>query len=138
MTTRTRTLWMLGCLASFALGACTAHPPKPDGAIGKVTPQMRSGSNELRTYRVAEWIAPDDRTLIVTAVDRSLFEARFKGGCGGLRLVDTIAFVFQGAPQVDRYSGVVLPDGTRCPFASFTPLVTAPAHPGGHSPEGNP
>ena len=40
---------------------------------GKVTPQMRSGSNELRTYQLLDWIAPDDRTLIVNSVDRSLY-----------------------------------------------------------------
>ena len=123
---KTRTLWLLGWLAPLALGACTTHSPKAAATDGKVTPQMRSGSNELHTYLVEDWVAPDDRTLIVNAVDRSLFEGRFKAKCTGLRLVDTIAFIVQTPPQVEKYQGVVLPDGTRCAFTSFTRLVTTP------------
>jgi hypothetical protein len=88
---------------------------------------MRSGSTELRTYQLVDWIAPDDRTLIVNSVDRSLFRARFKHQCTGLRLVDTIAFIVQTPPQVEKYQGVVLPNGTRCAFTSVTRLETAPA-----------
>jgi len=95
---------------------------------GKVTPQMRSGSTELRTYQLVDWIAPDDRTLLVNSVDRSLFRARFKRQCTGLRLVDTIAFIVQTPPQIEKYEGVVLPDGTRCAFTSITRIETAPAH----------
>jgi hypothetical protein len=85
---------------------------------------MRSGSTELRAYQIADWIAPDDRTLILNAMDRSLYEGRFRGRCTGLRLVDTIAFIIPGPQQADRYSGVVLPDGRRCTFKSFTRLAT--------------
>jgi hypothetical protein len=123
---KTRTLWTFGWLASAALVACASHPTKVPDAAGKVTPQMRSGSTELRTYQATEWVAPDDRTLIVNAVDRSLYRARFKGQCAGLRLVDTIAFIVQAPPQVDKYEGVVLPDGTRCTFTSITRLDTGP------------
>jgi len=126
---KTRTLRMLGWLAPLALAACAAHESKPAAAVtaGKVTPQMRSGSAELRTYQVDDWIAPDDRTLLVNAADRSLFRASFRGRCAGLRLVDTIAFIVQTPPQVDKYEGIVLPNGTRCTFTTFTRLVTAPA-----------
>jgi hypothetical protein len=133
---KTRTLWTLGWLAPAVLVACATNHPKAAGTAGKVTPQMRSGSNELRTYQLLEWIAPDDRTLIVNGVDRSLYRARFKGQCTGLRLVDTIAFIVQTPPQVDKYEGVVLPDGTRCAFTSITRLETgiAPSAPGTSSP----
>jgi hypothetical protein len=94
---------------------------------GKVTPQMRSGSTELRTYQLLDWIAPDDRTLLVNSLDRSLFRASFKGQCTGLRLVDTLAFIVQTPPQIEKYQGVVLPNGTRCAFTSITRLETAPA-----------
>jgi hypothetical protein len=124
---KTRTLWTLGWLIPAALVACATNHPKAADTAGKVTPQMRSGSNELRTYQLVEWIAPDDRTLIVNSVDRSLYRARFKGQCTGLRLVDTIAFIVQTPPQVDKYEGVVLPDGTRCAFTSITRLETGPA-----------
>jgi hypothetical protein len=88
---------------------------------------MRSGSPELRAYQVTDWIAPDDRTLVVNGVDRSLFEARFRGGCAGLRLANSIAFIIPTGAALNDYSGIVLPEGTHCPFASFTRLVTSPA-----------
>jgi hypothetical protein len=120
----TRTSWILGWWVPLALGACVTQQPKPQDSVGKVSPQMRSGSTELRAYQIADWIAPDDRTLILNAMDRSLYEGRFRGQCTGLRLVDTIAFIIPGPQQADRYSGVVLPDGRRCTFKSFTRLTT--------------
>jgi Family of unknown function (DUF6491) len=126
---KTLNMWNLGWLvpAAAALVACATHHPKEPATTGKVTPQMRSGSNELRTYQMVDWIAPDDRTLIVNSVDRSLFRARFKGQCEGLRLVDTIAFIVQTPPQIEKYEGVVLPDGKRCVFTSITRLDTSSA-----------
>jgi hypothetical protein len=125
---KTRTLWMLGCLAPLALVACAAGGhPKAAAAAGKITPQLRSGSNELRTYLLEGWIAPDDHTLVLNAVDRSLFEGRFKSQCTGLRLVSTIAFITPTPPQVDKYEGIVLPDGKRCAFTSLTRLDTSTA-----------
>jgi hypothetical protein len=123
---KTLTVWRFGWLAPAALLACASNHPQVTATAAKVTPQMRSGSKELRAYQLVDWIAPDDRTLIVNSVDRSLFRARFKGQCTGLRLVDTIAFIVQTPPQVEKYEGVVLPDGTRCAFTSITRLDTAP------------
>jgi hypothetical protein len=117
----------LGWLLPAALAACAANHPQVAVPDGKVTPQMRPGSTELRTYQLVDWIAPDDRTLLVNSVDRSLFRARFKHQCTGLRLVDTIAFIVQTPPQIEKYQGVVLPNGTRCAFTSVTRLDTAPA-----------
>jgi len=113
--------WLLPALL---LAACGTNPPKSAAAATKVTPQLRSGSSELRAYQLLDWIAPDDRTLIVNSVDRSLFKAQFRRQCTGLRLVDTIAFIVPTPPQVEKYEGVVLPDGTRCVFASITRLET--------------
>ena len=115
----------LGWLLPAVLVACATHHPQVVATAGKVTPQMRPGSTELRTYQLADWIAPDDRTLIVNSVDRSLFRARFKRQCTGLRLVDTIAFIVQTPPQIEKYQGVVLPNGTRCAFTSVTRIETA-------------
>src|SRR6201996_3668111 len=142
---KTRTVWMLGWLVPLTLVACatnsqsrapaspvaTASPATPAApaatgdATGKVTPQLRSGSNELRTFSVDTWIAPDDHTLILDAVDRSLFQGRFKSPCTGLRLVNTIAFIIPTPPEVDKYQGVVLPDGKRCSFTSLTRVDTS-------------
>jgi hypothetical protein len=119
-------MWRLGWLLPAALAACAANHPQVAATAGKVTPQMRPGSTELRTYQLLDWIAPDDRTLLVNSLDRSLFRARFKRQCTGMRLVDTIAFIVQTPPQVEKYQGVVLPNGTRCEFTSLTKLETAP------------
>ncbi|HEY6483473.1 MAG TPA: hypothetical protein VIY54_08085 [Steroidobacteraceae bacterium] len=110
--------------AVLALAGCLSGPsPAP---AGKLTPQMRSESNELRIYQIADWIAPDDRTLILHSLDHSLLEGRFRGQCTGLRLADTIAFVVPSPPAGMQYTGIVLPDGRRCNFRSLTRLV-APA-----------
>lgn len=117
------------CLIGLGLAGCAARQPQLALPAGKVTPQMGSSSSELHNYQIADWVAPDDKTLIVSAVDRSLFEARFKRRCDGLRTVDTIAFILQDTPQVDKYPGIVLPDGSRCAFSSVTRLLptSAPA-----------
>jgi hypothetical protein len=117
---------------AVTVAACAMHQPQPAQIAGKVSPQMRSGSTELRAYQIRDWIAPDDRTLILNATDRSLYEGRFKGQCTGLRLVDTIAFVVPGPQQADRYSGVMLPDGRRCTFRSFTRLSAPPPEDDSH------
>jgi Family of unknown function (DUF6491) len=123
---KTRIVWMLGGLAVF-LAACATDQSKSSVAPGTVTAQMRSGSNELRTYQILDWIAPDDRTLLVSSMDRSLFRAGFKHPCTGLRLVDTIAFIVPTPPQVEKLEGVVLPDGKRCELDSITRLEMAPS-----------
>jgi hypothetical protein len=125
---KTPIVWRLSWLLPAALVACAANHPQVAATAEKVTPQMRPGSTELRTYQLVDWIAPDDQTLIVNSVDRSLFRARFKRQCTGLRLVDTIAFIVQTPPQVEKYQGVVLPNGTRCAFTSVTRLETASEH----------
>src|ERR1700761_2495965 len=123
---KTRILWTLGWLVPLSLAACATNShPKAAATSGKVTPQLRSGSNELRTFAVDTWIAPDDHTLILDGVDRSLFEGRFKSPCTGLRLVNTIAFIIPTPPEVDKYQGVVLPDGKRCSFTSLTRVDTS-------------
>ena len=123
---KTRTVWTFGWLLPALLVACATDHPKAPAAAGKVTPQMRSGSNEMRSYQLLEWIAPDDHNLIVNAADRSLYRARFKRQCTGLRSVDTVAFLVVTPPQVDKYEGIVLPDGTRCVFTSLMKLDTGP------------
>ncbi len=125
---KTLLVWTFGLLAALLAASCATERPHSAAVSGTVTPQMRSGSNELRTYQIVDWIAPDDRNLIVNSVDRSLYRARFKSPCTGLRLVNTIAFIVRTPPQVEKYEGVVLPDGKRCEFASITRLETAPSH----------
>jgi hypothetical protein len=121
-------------LATLTLAGCASHSARSGAAAaaaaagpGKLTPQMRSGSAELRAWQIQDWIAPDDRTLVVNAVDRSLFRARFKGRCNGVRLADTVSFIVVDSSRFDRYAGIVLTDGTRCEFASVTRINTGVA-----------
>ena len=37
----------------------------------------------------------------------------------GLKFTDTIAFVTRGERTVDRFAGIMLPDGSRCYFKTF-------------------
>src|SRR5579872_2427073 len=115
----------LAWLAPLVLAACAGHSVKPSAGTS-VSPQLRSSGSELRTYQILNWVAPDDRTLLLTALNHSLFQARFRRRCPGLQLADTIAFSVPSPPQVEKYSGIVLPDGTVCAFAALTPLVSTP------------
>ena len=125
MKTLSRPL-LAGWLATLLLGGCVADSAKTPAVNGKVTPQMRSGSAELRAYQLMDWIAPDDRTMVVNTADRSLYSAHFKGRCNGVRQADTVAFIIPEAAQFDKYAGIVLPDGTHCAFGAITKISTAP------------
>jgi hypothetical protein len=124
---KTRIVRRLAWLVPAVLSACATNHPSTGAPAGTVTPQMRSGSGELRTYKLIDWIAPDDRTLIMNSVDRALFRVQFKRQCTGMRQVDTIAFIVQMPPQIEKYQAVVLPNGTRCVITSITRLEAAPA-----------
>jgi hypothetical protein len=110
-------------LAMLALAGCAStSPEESDGS--DLTPQMAADSAELQTYRIRSWSAPDDRTLIVEALDGTRYRAEMLAPCFGLDFATRIGFVNRGLNQVDRFAGVVLPDGTRCSFRSFNEIVT--------------
>ncbi len=119
---KTSTLTTAAALAALALARCASTPAESDGS--DVTPQMAADSAELQTYRIRNWSAPDDRTLIVEALDGTRYRAEMLGPCFGLNFATRIGFVNRGLNQVDRFAGVVLPDGTRCAFRSFNEIVT--------------
>jgi hypothetical protein len=109
-------------LAAMALAGCAGTPEESGGA--DVTPQMAADSAELQTYRIRSWSAPNDRTLIVEALDGTRYKAELLAPCFGLDFANRIGFVNRGINQLDRFAGVVLPDGTRCSFRSFNEIVT--------------
>lgn len=109
-------------LAALALGGCAASTPESEAS--DVTPQMARDSAELQTYRIRSWSAPDDKTLIVEAVDGTKYKAELLGTCFGLSYTTRLGFVNRGINQIDRFAGIVLPDGTRCSFRSFDEIVT--------------
>jgi hypothetical protein len=87
---------------------------------------MGQNDAELQTYRIREWSAPNDKSLLVKSLDGSTERADFLGPCTGLRFSNTIGFVTRGANELDKYSGIVLSDGTRCTFRSFQRLAFEP------------
>lgn len=109
-------------VAALTLGGCAST--QPEGEPSDITPQMAPDSAELMTYRIRSWSAPDDRTLIVEALDGTRYKAELLATCFGLSYATRLGFVNRGINQIDRFAGVVLPDGTRCSFRSFNKIVT--------------
>jgi hypothetical protein len=112
----------IAALAALALAGCAST--REESSAADVTPQMAADSAELQTYRIRSWSAPDDRTLIVEALDGTRYKAELLAPCFGLNFANRIGFVNRGINQLDRFAGVVLPDGTRCSFRSFNEIVT--------------
>jgi hypothetical protein len=110
-------------LAALALAGCATSAQDPESS--ELTPQMGRDSAELQSYRIRNWSAPDDKTLIVESVDGTKYKAELLGTCFGLNFANRLAFQNRGGfNQIDRFSGVVLPDGTRCSFSSFEEIIT--------------
>ena len=114
-----RSLAICVALAVLFAGGCAATSHQQD-----VTPQLTSNDARLQTYRIRNWSIQSDNTLIVEGVDRRRYQATFLGPCTGLRFATRLSFVTRGTNQLDRFSGIVLPDGTRCSFSSFQEIVT--------------
>lgn len=131
-------------LAATLLGACAANRPPAEAnataasATGgdqgetSITELMGHRDARLETYRIDDWSAPSDESLIVKSLDGSQYRATFMGHCYGLRFAETIGFVTRGTSSLDHFSGIVLPDGTRCTFKSFEPGGPAGSHAAEH------
>jgi hypothetical protein len=106
------------------LGACASKGPrKPSAAAQAATAEVAASSVQLARFRIRDWSAPNDHTVIVVADDGTRYRAETMGPCLGLDFANRLAFVNKGGfEQVDRYSSVVLGDGTRCAFQSFDKL----------------
>ena len=73
----------------------------------------------VQGYRIDDWKALSSDSLIIRTNDGKRYRATLMGKCLGLRFTDTIAFVTRGERSVDRYAGIMLPDGSRCYFKTF-------------------
>lgn len=74
----------------------------------------------LASHQIDDWSAPNDTTLYITTKDGSVYRATFMGEqCFGLRYAHEVSFVTHGINQLDRFSGIRLPDGTQCMFRTF-------------------
>ena len=121
---KSHSVWVAGTPFVFALtlAGCVTNAPSLNSGNGLPTAQENA---ELPSYRIRSWSAPNDRTLIVESYDGTRYQAEMLGPCLGLGFSNRLGFVNRGGfQQVDRFSGVVLADGTRCTFQSFNKLVT--------------
>ena len=90
------------------------------------TAPVTKPSSGVQRFRIKDWSAPDDHTLIITTNDGTKYRAETLGPCNGLAFTTRVGFVNRGNfNQIDRTSSVVLADGTRCPFQSFDEIRSA-------------
>ena len=73
----------------------------------------------VQGYRIEDWKALSSESLVLRTNDGRRYRATLMGKCIGLRQTDTIAFVTRGERTVDRFAGIMLPDGTRCYFKTL-------------------
>jgi hypothetical protein len=124
-TMRSHSLWAPGLLVSLALAGCTTNGPRSDPTYENANLQSRGGDAEILSYRIRNWSAPNDHTLILEGADGQQYKAETLGPCFGLGHASRLGFANRGGfQQIDRFSSVVLPDGTRCSFHSFTKIVS--------------
>lgn len=126
---RSHSLWVPGLLVGLALAGCAANGPRaanPHDEDASLT--RRVADSELLSYRIRNWTAPNDHTLIIEGVDGQQYRAQTLGPCFGLDFASRLGFANRGGfQQIDRFSSVVLPDGTRCSFQSFDKVVSPAA-----------
>ena len=117
------------CLTPLILVGCaTKHPESQDvrdQADAKAAAAATRASNGVMRYRIHDWTAVNDHTLIIATADGTKFKAETLGPCPGLDFTNRVGFVNRGGfNQIDRTSSVVLADGTRCPIQSFDVVRT--------------
>jgi hypothetical protein len=111
-------------LALLTLAACTSS------SVGKagqredlINAPIAEPGAQVQRFRIRDWSAPNDHTIVIVADDGTRYRAETMGPCLGLDFTNQVAFVNRGGfQQIDRFSSVVLGDGTRCAFQSFDKL----------------
>jgi hypothetical protein len=125
-TMRSHSLWVSGIVAGLALAGCATHRPASESRYddASVISKPRLDA-ELMSYRIRNWSAPNDHTLILEGADGQQYRAETLGPCFGLAYANRVGFANRGGFQaIDRFSSVVLPDGTRCAFQNFSKVVS--------------
>jgi hypothetical protein len=119
---RSHSLWALGLFTGLALAGCASNGNSRSEQANLAT---EPGDAQMLSYRVRSWSAPNDHTVIFQATDGTQYKAETLGPCFGLDFANSIGFQNRGGfQQIDRFSSVVLPDGTRCSFQSFSKVVS--------------
>ena len=116
------------CLTPLILAGCATQNSSARAAREQadLNAPVAKASAGVQRYRIRDWSAVNDHTLIIVADDGTRYRAETLGPCQGLGFATHLGFVNRGGfNQIDRTSSVVLGDGTRCPFQSFDELQTA-------------
>jgi hypothetical protein len=123
---RTHSLWVPALLTGLAVAGCTANDSRhADARYEQAKVETLSGDADLMSYRVKDFSAPNDHTLIIEGADGTHYRAETLGPCFGLGTAARLSFENRGGfQQIDRFSRVVLPDGTRCSFQNFSKIVS--------------
>ena len=113
--------------ALLAVCACATDASKKVSRSAKaqddLTAAVGTPDAQIQRYRIRDWSAPNDHTVILMADNGERYRAETLGTCIGLNFANQIAFVNRGSfQQIDKYSSIVLTDGTRCAFQSFDKL----------------
>jgi Family of unknown function (DUF6491) len=129
MTRRAAAAVAATCLTPLILTGCATKDERAARAAedrAQATAPVAKSSASVMRYRIKDWAAINDHTLIVGTQDGTKYRAETFGPCQGLAFASQVGFVTRGGfNQVDRTSSVVLGDGTRCPFQSFDQIRTA-------------
>ena len=119
---RSHSIWVLGTLSVLTLAGCATNGSSPSTEAANL--QTERGDATLQGFRVRSWSAVNDRTIVLTASDGTRYKAETLGPCFGLDFANSVGFANRGGfNQIDRFSSVVLPDGTRCSFQSFSKVI---------------
>jgi len=116
------------CLTPLILSSCATNASGSRAARDQadLKAPVTQASSGVQRFRIKDWSAPDDHTVIIVTNDGTKFRAETLGPCTGLAFATRLGFVNRGNfNQIDRTSSVVLGDGTRCPFQSFDEIRSA-------------
>jgi hypothetical protein len=116
------------CLTPIILTGCATKGSSSRAAQEQadLNAPITRASSGVQRFRIKDWSAPDDHTVIIVTNDGTRFRAETLGPCMGLAFATRVGFVNRGSfNQIDRTSSVVLDDGTRCPFQSFDEIRSA-------------
>lgn len=120
---RSHSLWVLGTFAGLALAGCATHGTSQ--RYEQASLQTSPADAELLSYRIRNWSAVNDHTLLLESMDGTQYRAEMLGPCFGLNSAPRLGFSNRGGfQQIDRFSSVVLPDGSRCSFQNFNRVVS--------------
>jgi hypothetical protein len=114
---------VLGTFACLALAGCATHGTTQ--RYEQASLPTSAADAELLSYRIRNWTALDDRSLLIESMDGTQYRAETLGPCFGLNSAPRLGFSNRGGfQQIDRFSSVVLPDGSHCSFQNFNRVVS--------------